>query len=131
AEKKEEEERKREEEKERWNPAINKVRDRLETFSNIRGARVRSSSFVRKSRSQRGGEQDEQDIGVFPSLMAMVPTLVVSSVGAGWAPQPGKLEDPAGTDPSKSSSALFRGQFQIHPDTKPDDVIRKWGKEEV
>ncbi|KAG9075178.1 hypothetical protein FS749_013176 [Ceratobasidium sp. UAMH 11750] len=131
AEKKEEAERKREEEKERWNPAINQVRDRLETFSNIRGARMRSSSFVRKSRSQRANEQEDSDIGVFPSLMAMVPTLVVSSVGAGWAPQPGKLEDPAGTDPSKSSSALWRGQFQIHPDTKPDDVIRKWGKESV
>ncbi|KAF8606411.1 calcium-translocating P-type ATPase [Ceratobasidium sp. AG-I] len=128
AEKKEEKERKREEEKERWNPAINQVRDRLETFSNIRGARMRSSSFVRKSRKQSANDQDS-DIGVFPSLMAMVPTLVVSSVGAGWSPQPGKLEDPAGTDPSKSSSALWRGQIQIHPDTKSDDVVHKWGKE--
>ncbi|QRV74869.1 calcium-transporting ATPase [Ceratobasidium sp. AG-Ba] len=131
AEKKEEEERKREEEKERWNPAISQVRDRLETFSNIRGARMRSSSFVRKSRSQRLSQDSDSDVGMFPSLMAMVPTLVVSSVGAGWAPQPGKLEDPAGADPSKSSSALFRGQFQIHPDTKPDDVVYKWGKEHV
>ncbi|KAG9085466.1 hypothetical protein FS749_004392 [Ceratobasidium sp. UAMH 11750] len=49
AEKKEEAERKREEEKERWNPAINQVRDRLETFSNIRGARMHLSSFVCKS----------------------------------------------------------------------------------
>jgi len=131
AEKKEEAERKREEEKERWNPAINQIRDRLETFSSVRGARMRSSSFVRKSRSQRVNDRDEDDIGVFPSLMAMVPTLVVSSVGAGWAPQPGKLEDPAGTDPSKSSSALWLGQIQIHPDTKPDDPVRKWGGESV
>ncbi|CAE6427411.1 unnamed protein product [Rhizoctonia solani] len=128
-EEKAEEERKREEEKDNWNPAINQVRDRLQTFSSVRGARMRASSFVSKSRSQRGSISEAGDIGVFPSLMAMVPTLVVSSVGAGWAPKPGKLEDPAGSDPSKSSAALWRGQFQIHPDTKPDDIVYKWGKE--
>ncbi|KAJ1307270.1 hypothetical protein OPQ81_001382 [Rhizoctonia solani] len=131
AEREAEEERKREEEKNSWNPAINQVRDRLQTFSNIRGARMRASSFVRKSRNQRGSLSDPEDIGVFPSLMTMVPTLVVSSVGAGWAPKPGKLEDPAGSDPSKSSAALWRGQIQIHPDTKPDDIVHKWGKESV
>ncbi|CAE6429378.1 unnamed protein product [Rhizoctonia solani] len=129
-EKKAEEERRREE-KQSWNPAINQVRDRLQTFSSVRGARMRASSFVSKSRSQRGSISEAGDIGVFPSLMTMVPTLVVSSVGAGWAPKPGKLEDPAGSDPSKSSSALWRGQFQIHPDTKPDDIVHKWGKEHV
>lgn len=36
-----------------WNPAINLVRDNLETFANIRGGRLRSSSFVGKSRSAR------------------------------------------------------------------------------
>ncbi|CUA75881.1 hypothetical protein RSOLAG22IIIB_01882 [Rhizoctonia solani] len=132
AEREAEEERKREEEKNSWNPAINEVRDRLQTFSNIRGARMRASSFVRKSRQQRGSVGNDEDIGVFPSLLTMVPTLVVSSVGAGWAPKSGgKLEDPAGSDPSKSSSALWRGQFQIHPDTKPDDVVHQWGKEHV
>jgi Ca2+-transporting ATPase len=74
---------------------------------------------------------DTDNLIISPSLMAMVPTLVVSSVGAGWAPQPGKLEDPAGTDPSKSSSALWRGQIQIHPDTKSDDAVHKWGKATV
>lgn len=63
AEKEEAKERKREEEKEHWNPAITQVRDRLETFSHIRGARMRSSSFVRKSRSQRANDGDS-DIGV-------------------------------------------------------------------
>ncbi|KAH7342030.1 calcium-translocating P-type ATPase [Rhizoctonia solani] len=130
-EEKAEEERKREEEKDSWNPAINDVRDRLQAFSNIRGARMRASSFVRKSRQQRGSISDPEDIGVFPSLMTMVPTLVVSSVAAGWPHGPGRLEDPAGSDPSKSSSALWRGQFQIHPDTKPDDVVHQWGKEHV
>ncbi|ELU40116.1 cation-transporting atpase fungi [Rhizoctonia solani AG-1 IA] len=128
-EKKAEEERKREEEKDIWNPAINQVRDRLQTFSSVRGARMRASSFVSKSRSQRGSIGEAGDVGVFPSLMTMVPTIVVSSVGAGWAPKPGKLEDPAGSDPSKSSAALWRGQFQIHPDTKPDDIVYKWGKQ--
>ena len=36
-----------------WNPAINLVRDNLTTFANIRGGRLRSSSFVKKSRSAR------------------------------------------------------------------------------
>jgi len=40
-------------EKEQWNQAIDTVRDNLSTFANIRGARMRSSSFVRKSRSAR------------------------------------------------------------------------------
>ncbi|KAF8754101.1 Sarcoplasmic/endoplasmic reticulum calcium ATPase 3 [Rhizoctonia solani] len=126
-EKKAEEERKREEEKDIWNPAINQVRDRLQTFSSVRGARMRASSFVSKSRSQR--EASAKLVTLVPSLMTMVPTIVVSSVGAGWAPKPGKLEDPAGSDPSKSSAALWRGQFQIHPDTKPDDIVYKWGKQ--
>ena len=56
--------------------------------------------------------------------MAMVPTLVASSVGAGWAPQTGPgLSDPGNFDPSKSSAALWEGRIQIHPDTKPDDPI--------
>jgi len=36
-----------------WNPAINLVRDNLTTFANLRGGRMRSSSFVGKSRSAR------------------------------------------------------------------------------
>ena len=40
-------------EKEGWGGAISIVRDNLRTFANIRGGRVRSSSFVIKSRSAR------------------------------------------------------------------------------
>jgi P-type Ca2+ transporter type 2C len=40
-------------EKEGWDGTISKVRDNLGTFANIRGGRVRSSSFVIKSRSAR------------------------------------------------------------------------------
>ena len=36
-----------------WNPAINLVRDNLNTFANLRGGRLRSSSFVITSRSAR------------------------------------------------------------------------------
>lgn len=34
-----------------WNPALDKVRENLTTFQNIRGGRLRGSSFVMKSRS--------------------------------------------------------------------------------
>jgi len=109
-----------------WNFAINRVRDNLGMFSNVRGGRVRSSSFVIKSRSAR--LQDGRPN--LPSLMTMVPTLVASSIGAGWAPQPqrGSLSDPAHADPSISSAALWEGKIQFHPDTKPDDpAYRRWG----
>lgn len=36
-----------------WTQAIELVRDNLATFANVRGGRVRSSSFVGKSRSAR------------------------------------------------------------------------------
>lgn len=39
--------------------------------------------------------------------MTMVPTLVASSIGAGWAPQRGSLSDPAHTDPSMVSPDCF------------------------
>jgi len=109
-----------------WNFAINRVRDNLGMFANVRGGRVRSSSFVIKSRSAR--LEDGPERPTLPSLMTMVPTLVASSIGAGWAPQPGSLSDPAHTDPSRSSAALWEGKIQIHPDTKPDDpAYRLWG----
>jgi len=109
-----------------WNSAITRVRDNLGIFSNVRGGRLRSSSFVVKSRSARLREEAERP--TLPSLMTMVPTLVASSIGAGWAPQPGSLSDPAHADPSKSSAALWEGKVQIHPDTKPDDpAYTQWG----
>ncbi|KAF8511511.1 calcium-translocating P-type ATPase [Gautieria morchelliformis] len=110
-----------------WNPAINLVRDNLTTFANVRGGRLRSSSFVGKSRSARLQEAGVQ----LPSLLTMVPSLVASSVGAGWSPNPGSLSDPSNADPSRSSAALWEGKLQIHPDTSPDDpVYKKWGSPE-
>lgn len=46
----------------------------------------------------------------------MVPTLVASTVGAGWAPVKADLADPAHNDPSRSSIALFNRTIQIHPE---------------
>jgi Ca2+-transporting ATPase len=63
--------------------------------------------------------------------MAMVPTLVASTVGAGWqpAPQSGSLHDPAQRDPSKSTAALWQQKIEVHPDTKQDDfAYQKWGR---
>ncbi|KAG2341321.1 calcium-translocating P-type ATPase [Suillus weaverae] len=110
-----------------WNSAIELVRDNLATFANLRGGRLRSSSLVVKSRQARLQEDKRVPL---PSLMTMVPTLIASSIGAGWAPQSrGTLSDPARYDPSKSSAALWEGRLQIHPDTKPDDALYRteWG----
>ncbi|KAG8905804.1 hypothetical protein FRB99_008229 [Tulasnella sp. 403] len=107
-----------EKEQQQWNTAIDTVRDNLRTFANIRGGRVRASSFVRKSRSARLQEAGIQ----LPSLLAMVPTLVMSSIGAGWQPQAGSMTDPCAHDPSKSSAALYAGgKIQMHPETAPED----------
>ncbi|KAI0833641.1 calcium-translocating P-type ATPase [Trametes gibbosa] len=109
-----------------WNSAIRLVRDNLSTFSHVRGGRMRASSYVGKSRNARIAPESRVAL---PSIMTMVPTLIASSIGAGWAPQsPSGLSNPAQFDPSKSSAALWEGKIQIHPDTKPDDpVMHRWG----
>lgn len=58
--------------REEWHPAINLVRDNLETFGKIRGARMRSSSFVGKSRSARLQEAGIQLYVVFLCLLDVV-----------------------------------------------------------
>jgi len=108
-----------------WNDAIRKVQDNLNTFAHVRGARMRASSYVGKSRTAQP-QIVPSDRVALSSLMTMVPTLVASSIGAGWAPRsPMSLSDPSNFDPSKSSAALWEGKVQIHPDTKPDDPIFK------
>jgi len=108
-----------------WNAAIERVRDNLNTFAHVRGARMRASSYVGKSRKAHPPRETAMSL---PSIMTMVPTLVASSIGAGWAPQtPSGLSDPAHFDPSKSSAALWEGKIQVHPDTKPDDpALQRW-----
>jgi Ca2+-transporting ATPase len=44
-----------------WN-AITRVRDNLNTFANVRGGRVRSSSFVIKSRTARLSQEKERPV---------------------------------------------------------------------
>jgi len=109
---------------EKYSSAIEAVRNDLSMFANIRGGRIRASSVALKSRTKR---MNEANIRV-PTLMAMVPTLVVSAVGARWAATPSLLYDPANGDPSRSSAALWEGKLQLHPDTKPDHpAYTKWG----
>ncbi|KXN81316.1 Calcium-transporting ATPase 2 [Leucoagaricus sp. SymC.cos] len=105
--------------KETWNGAISLVADNLRVFGNIRGGRMRASSFVGKSRSARlSSEQEKLPV---PSMMTMIPTLIAGAVAAGTRVPPGSLSDPAHADPSRSSAALWEGKLQLHPDTPKDD----------
>lgn len=45
--------------REGWGVAISMVRDNLSTFSSVRGGRLRSSSFVLKSRQARLPQDDQ------------------------------------------------------------------------
>ncbi|KAF7372104.1 Calcium-transporting ATPase [Mycena venus] len=102
-----------------WN-AITRVRDNLGAFSNVRGGRVRSSSFVIKSRTARLSQEKERPV----SLLAMAPTLMMGTIGASHAwTQPGSLSDPTHSDPSRSSAALWKGELQLHPGTDPRDPL--------
>ncbi|KAJ7650379.1 Ca-transporting ATPase [Roridomyces roridus] len=104
--------------------AITRVRDNLGTFANVRGGRVRSSSFVVKSRTARPSQ--ERPV----SLLAMAPTLMMGTIAASHAwtqppslANPGSLSDPTNSDPSRSSAALWEGKGQIHPGTDPKDPL--------
>ena len=59
-------------------------------------------------------------------MLTMAPTLMAGAVvaGQGWK-QRGSLSDPASTDPSRSSAALWEGKIQLHPDTDPEDPVYK------
>ncbi|KAG5651154.1 hypothetical protein H0H81_009669 [Sphagnurus paluster] len=107
-------------ESESWGGAAALVRDNLSTFANLRGGRLRSSSFVIKSRLSRTSQDHPQTPLPISSLMTMVPTFIVGAIATG-KPQMGSLSDPAGSDPSKSSAALWEGRLQLHPDTPHDD----------
>lgn len=117
------------EEKYEYNPALTKVKDNLNTFANIRGGRVRASTIVSRSRTARLKKANIE----FPTLLAMVPTLVAGTVAAGphWAQPilaPEALGNPAAQDPSRSTAELFAGKVQMHPDTDADDpLMKKYG----
>lgn len=107
--------------REGWGGAIALVHDNLNTFANIRGARMRSSSFVNKSRNTRfnSGEQH------ITSIMAIAPTMVMAATAAGstYRQPNGSLSDPAHADPSKSSYTPWEGKLQIHPETPHEDPV--------
>lgn len=100
-----------------WAGARKAVEDTLATFTSIRGARLRSSSFAMKSRKAKAEDHIASMI-IVPTMTAAAPVS-----GASYKPQPGSLSDPAAHDPSKSSAALWEGKLQIHPDTAPDDPV--------
>ncbi|KAJ7592813.1 Ca-transporting ATPase [Mycena floridula] len=105
-----------------WHGAISLVRDNLSTFANVRGGRVRSPSFVVKSRQARMNQ--EPPPLRLTSLLTMAPTLMAGAVATGQAYlQNGSLSDPTHSGPSKSSAALWEGKLQFHPDTSPDDPV--------
>ena len=112
---------------EKYNLAIDQVRDNLSTFANIRGGRSSSIVRVRKRRSTRLHEAGVQ----IPSMLAMAPALIAAGVGAGWQPkQSAALHDPGNSDPSKSSADLWAGKLQLHPNTDHGDpAYQKWGRQ--
>ncbi|KAJ7182037.1 hypothetical protein C8R46DRAFT_885366 [Mycena filopes] len=107
-----------------WN-AITRVQDNLNTFANVRGGRVRSSSFVIKSRTARLTHD------IHSSLLAMAPTLMMGTIAASHAwTRPASLSDPTNSDPSRSSAALWDGEAQLHPETAKDDPLyERFGRE--
>jgi len=112
---------------EKYNQAIDQVRNNLSTFANIRGGRSSSIVRVRKRRSVRLHEAGVQ----IPNMLAMAPALIAAGVGAGWQPkQSAALHDPGNSDPSKSSADLWAGKLQLHPNTNHDDpAYQKWGRQ--
>jgi Ca2+-transporting ATPase len=115
-------------EAEPWSGASAMVRDSLGTFANLRGARLRSSSFVLKSRLMRRNSKDTPKPMKTPLLMTMFPTLVAGTIVVQAKPTDGKLADPADADPSKSSAALWEGKLLFHPDTLAEDpAFKRYG----
>lgn len=115
-----------------YNPALEDVQTKLSTYANIRGGRLRGDGIVMKSRRARMKEANIQPA----SLLAMVPTVIAGTIGAGahWINNPSAsanalgLSNPAGQDPSRSQAELYAGKVQLHPDTDPNDpMFAKFG----
>ncbi|KLT44250.1 calcium-translocating P-type ATPase [Cutaneotrichosporon oleaginosum] len=108
-----------------YNPALEKVKDNLSTYGRFRGGRLNGSSIVQRARRSALRKADIQ----LPSLLTMVPTLVGGSVGAGgtWvsrtAGHPSALANPTAHEASQSTTELYAGRVQLHPDTDPNDPL--------
>jgi len=109
-----------------WNEGITKVFGDLTVLSTIKGGRHRGQSISFKTKASR-----LEKAGVHTSsLLAMVPSLIMSSVGAAWRPndEGGSLSDPAGIQPNRGTTSLTAGNIQCHPESDPNDpLIRKLG----
>lgn len=106
-----------------WAQAINKTINDMNTYTAIRGGRLKNSLAFKSRRARL------RAAGVEPtSLLAMIPSLIASSVGAAWRPV--DLSDPASVNPSTSSAALASGKgLSFHPDTPKDDpLLQKFGR---
>lgn len=108
-----------------YNPALEKVKDNLSTYARFRGGRLRASSIVSRARRSALRKADIQ----LPSLLTMVPTLVGGSVGAGgtWVSMtqthPSALANPTAHEATQSTTDLYAGRVQLHPDTDPNDPM--------
>ncbi|BEI91925.1 uncharacterized protein CcaverHIS019_0407450 [Cutaneotrichosporon cavernicola] len=108
-----------------YNPALEKVKDNLSTYARFRGGRLSASSIVQRARHSALRKADIQ----LPSLLTMVPTLVGGSVGAGgtWVTMtqghPSALANPTAHEASQSTTELYAGRVQLHPDTDPNDPM--------
>ncbi|KAJ7792541.1 Ca-transporting ATPase [Mycena olivaceomarginata] len=105
-----------------WN-AVTRVQHNLDTFINVRGGRVRSSSVVTQNRTARPSQEQAR-----PALSPLTP--IISTVTASLPrTQLGSLSDPAHSDPSRSSTALWEGKLQLHSGTDPQDpVYQRFGE---
>lgn len=100
----------------KWAEGIQKAIDGLRVYSTVRGGRARASSILKFKRPVSRDKQLKA-MDMQPTyLMAMVPSLVIGSIGGGWRPESGSMENPAAHDPSLSTQQLVeRGLGQLQP----------------
>ncbi|GAA5987579.1 hypothetical protein JCM10908_002015 [Rhodotorula pacifica] len=98
----------------KWAEGIQKAIDGLRVYSTVRGGRARASRIL-KFKRPLNREKQLKAMDMQPThLMAMVPSLVIGSIGGGWRPESGTLDNPAAHDPSLSTRQLVeRGSGQL------------------
>ncbi|KAG6809940.1 hypothetical protein H0H92_014006 [Tricholoma furcatifolium] len=114
-------------ESETRNNTMNIVKENLHMFTNVRGGRLRSSSMALKGKLKRNNSKARPPMTTSTSMTRM-PSILLGAVATTSQTghlHPGSLSDPAASDPSKSSAALWDGMLQLHPDTPHDDPAYK------
>jgi len=105
----------------KWAEPFDQLRDNLKVYSSIRGGRLSTSNIVKRKKKSKQLEK----ANIYPTtLMAMVPSMVLATVGGGFRPE-GDLGNPAAAEPSRSSMALYNGAPELHPETQGSDPIRQ------